>query len=259
MRCRSPRIRWIALPLLSLLVVAPIYAQLQPLHRGGDSNPQEPLPDGVYRVGRDIKAPRATYMPDPEFSEQARDVGYEGTCVLWLVVDAEGMPRKIKVTRALGMGLDDKAIEAVRQWRFTPSTKDGTPVAVQINVEVSFRLYAQGDKKPKLLQKANAGDAKAQFEIAQILLSDPYLSKDDSKGFDFLEKAAKQGLPPAQFAMGDYFSSHRNDLVTAYVWYALARKNRYKQSDQRLKDLAEKMTPEQLAEARRRVESNSPL
>ncbi len=157
------------------------------------------------------------------------------------------------------MGLDDKAIEAVRQWRFAPAIKDGTPVAVQINVEVSFRLYGQGDKKPRLFQKANAGDAKAQFEIAQIFLSDPYLANDDSKGFAFLEKAAKQDFPPAQFAMGDYFSSHRNDLVTAYVWYALARKNRYKQSGQKLKDMAEKMTPEQLAEARRRAESNSPF
>jgi hypothetical protein len=59
--------------------------------------------------------------------------------------------------------------------------------------------------------------------------------------------------------MGGYFSSHKNDLVTAYVWYALARKNRYKQSDQKLKDLAQQMTPEQLAEARQRAESNTPF
>jgi len=256
---RSPRVGWIAVLLLSLVVVVPICAQLQPLHPRGDSNPQEPLPDGVYRVGRGVSAPRATYMPDPEFSEQARAAGYEGTGVLWLVVDAEGMPQEIKVTRALGMGLDDKALEAVRLWRFKAAMKDGTPVAVQINVEVSFHLYNQGDKKPKLFQKANAGDAKAQFEIAQILLGDPYLAKDDSKGFAFLEKAAKQGLPPAQFAMGDYFSSRKNDLLNAYVWYALARKNRYKESDQKLKDLAEKMTPEQLAEARRRADSDNPF
>lgn len=245
--------------LLSLLVALPICAQLQPLHPGGDSNPNGPV-DGAYRVGGGVKAPRVTYQPDPEYSEQARRVGYEGTCVLALVVNVEGMPQDIRVAQAVGMGLDDKAIEAVRQWRFTPAIKDGTPVAVQINVEVTFRLYASYSKKgPDLFQKASAGDAKAQFEIAQILLSDPYLAKDDSKGFAFLEKAAKQNFPPAQFAMGEYYSSHRNDLVTAYVWYALARKNRYKQSDQRLKDLAEKMTPEQLAEAHRRAESNSPF
>jgi len=263
MRCRSfwigwIRIGWLALPLLSLVVaVVPICAQVQPLHpRGGDSNPQEPV-DGVYRVGHGVKAPRATFMPDPEFSEQARQAGYEGVCVLELVVDAEGMPQNIRVTHPVGMGLDEKALEAVRQWRFTPGMKGDTPVAVRINVETSFHLFAP--KKPSLFQKANEGDAKAQFEIAQILLADPYLATDDSKGFAFLEKAAKQGLPKAQFAMGDYFSSHRNELVTAYVWYALARKNRYKESDQKLKDLAEKMTPEQLAEARQRAESGNPF
>lgn len=247
---------WIAL-LLSLVVGLPIYAQLQPSQdtesgKGG-------LSGGAYRVGRGVSAPRPTYDPNPEYSEQARNLGYDGTCVVWLVVDANGLPRDIRVVRALGMGLDDKALEAVRQWRFTPAMKGDTPVAVQINVEVTFHLHGQGNEKPKLFQKANAGDAKAQFEIAQILLSDPYLAKDDSKGFGYLEKAAKQGLPPAQFAMGDYFSSHKNDLLNAYVWYALARKNRYKESDQKLKDLAEKMTPEQLAEARQRAESDNPF
>ena len=246
-------IGWIALQLFSSIMVAPICAQLQPLH-GADPNAKG-NGEEVYRVGRDVKAPRLTHQPDPEYSEQARKVGYTGVCVLELVVDAAGMPQNIRVTRAVGMGLDDKALDAVRQWRFTPSMKDGTPVAVQINVEVAFNLF--GDKKrPTLFEKANAGDAKAQFQISQILLSDPYLAQDDSKGFSYLEKAAKQNLPPAQFAMGEYFSSHKNDLVTAYVWFALARRNRYKQSDQKLKDLAEKMTPEQLAEARRRAESN---
>ena len=259
---RAPlAIGWIALLLLAPAV--PICAQLQPLHPSGDLNTrQTDAPEdepGVYRVSRGIKPPRVTSQIDPEFSEQARKAGYEGTCVLTLVVNAEGMPRNIKVTRPLGMGLDDKAIEAVRQWRFSPSLKDGEPVAVRINVEVSFRLYTQGDKNKRLFQKANDGDAKAEFEISQILLSDPELALDDSRGFAYLEKAAKQNLPPAQFAMGGYFSSHKNDLVTAYVWYALARKNRYKQSDQKLKDLAQQMTPEQLAEARQRAESNTPF
>jgi TonB family protein len=179
-------------------------------------------------------------------------VGYEGVCVLKLVVDADGMPQNIKVVRPVGMGLDEKAIAAVRQWTFSPALKDGEPVAVQIDVEVNFHLYSQ--KKPSLFDKANAGDAKAQLEIAQLLLSDPYLINDDSRGFSYLEKAARQNFPPAQFAMGEYFSSRKNDLVSAFVWYSLAQKNRYKQSDEKLRDLAEKMTPEQLAEARQRVD-----
>jgi TonB family protein len=58
-----------------------------------------------------------------------------------MVVAADGRPRDIRVARSLGMGLDEKALEAVRTWRFEPARKDGHPVAVQISVEVIFRLY----------------------------------------------------------------------------------------------------------------------
>lgn len=96
---------------------------------------------GVFRVGGGVSAPRAVFTPDPEYSEEARKAKYQGTCVLWLIVGPDGRPRDIKVARTLGLGLDEKAIEAVKQWKFEPALKDGKPVAVQINVEVSFRLY----------------------------------------------------------------------------------------------------------------------
>jgi TonB family protein len=96
---------------------------------------------GIFRVGGGVSAPRALDTPDPEYSEEARKAKYQGTCILWLIVDPNGRPRDIKVARALGMGLDEKAIEAVRNWKFEPAMKDGKPVAVQINVEVNFRLY----------------------------------------------------------------------------------------------------------------------
>ena len=96
---------------------------------------------GVFRVGGGVSAPRAVYAPDPEYSEEARKAKYQGTCVLWLVVGPDGRPRDIRIARTLGLGLDEKAIEAVRTWKFEPAMKDGRPVAVQINVEVSFRLY----------------------------------------------------------------------------------------------------------------------
>jgi TPR repeat protein len=111
---------------------------------------------------------------------------------------------------------------------------------------------------PTPFQRANAGDANAQLEIAQILLADPYLANDDSKGFSFLQKAAKQNLPAAQFAMGDYFSSRKDDLVMAYVWYAQASRKHFKDSDHKMKELALKMTPEQLSSARTRAEDNQP-
>jgi protein TonB len=96
---------------------------------------------GVFRVGGGVSAPKATFSPDPEYSEEARKAKFQGTCVLWLIVGPDGHPRDIRVSRTLGLGLDEKAIEAVKNWKFEPAMKDGKPVAVQINVEVEFRLY----------------------------------------------------------------------------------------------------------------------
>jgi periplasmic protein TonB len=96
---------------------------------------------GAFRVGGGVSAPRAIYDPEPEYSEEARKAKYQGRVLLWVIVGQDGRPRDIHVQRSLGMGLDEKAIEAVRQWRFEPSTKDGKPVPVQVNIEVSFRLY----------------------------------------------------------------------------------------------------------------------
>ena len=96
---------------------------------------------GVFRVGGGVSAPRPIFTPDPEYSEEARKAKYQGTCVLWLVVGPDGQTRDIKVARTLGLGLDQKAIDAVKRWKFEPAMKDGKPVAVQVNVEVTFRLY----------------------------------------------------------------------------------------------------------------------
>jgi len=105
-----------------------------PGHGGG-------IGGGAFRVGNGVSAPRALDTPDPEYSEEARKAKYQGVVVLWLVVGPDGRPRDIRVSRPLGMGLDQKAVEAVQRWRFEPAMKDGRPVAVQINVEVNFRLY----------------------------------------------------------------------------------------------------------------------
>ena len=96
---------------------------------------------GPFRPGNGVSAPRAIYEPDPEYSDEARKAKYQGIVVLSLIVDRSGNARNIRIMRALGMGLDEKAIDAVQKWRFAPGMKDGHPVAVQVNVEVNFRLY----------------------------------------------------------------------------------------------------------------------
>jgi periplasmic protein TonB len=96
---------------------------------------------GVFKVGGGVSAPKTIYEPEPEYSEEARKAKYQGVVVLWVVIGPDGRPRDMRVQRSLGMGLDEKAMEAVKQWRFEPAKKDGQPVAVQVNIEVNFRLY----------------------------------------------------------------------------------------------------------------------
>lgn len=95
----------------------------------------------VFRIGGGVSAPRTLYAPDPEYSEEARKAKYQGTVILWAIIGADGLPKDLRVQRALGMGLDQKALEAVRKWRFEPAMKGGQPVAVQVNIELNFRLY----------------------------------------------------------------------------------------------------------------------
>lgn len=96
---------------------------------------------GVYRIGGGVSAPVPIFTPDAEFSDEARRAKYQGVVTINLIVDAQGNPQMPRVVRPLGMGLDEKALEAVRKYKFKPAMKDGKPVAVQMGIEVNFRLY----------------------------------------------------------------------------------------------------------------------
>jgi TonB family protein len=95
---------------------------------------------GAFRVGGGVSAPSVLFKVEPEYSEEARKAKFQGTVVLAIVVDPSGKARDIRVIRPLGLGLDEKAIEAVMKWRFKPGLKDGAAVPVQATVEVNFRL-----------------------------------------------------------------------------------------------------------------------
>lgn len=95
---------------------------------------------GAYRIGGGVSAPTILSKVEPEYSEEARKAKWQGTVVLSLVVDDQGRPQALKVVRSLGLGLDQKAIEAVEKWRFRPGMKDGKAVPVMATIEVNFRL-----------------------------------------------------------------------------------------------------------------------
>ena len=100
-----------------------------------------PLSGPAFKVGDSVSAPKVISTTQPEYTKSAREAHLEGTVVLSVVVDIDGRAKDIKVAKALGSGLDERAIDSLRGWSFTPGSKDGQPVPVQINIEVTFRFY----------------------------------------------------------------------------------------------------------------------
>jgi TonB family protein len=139
---RLQRIAMVALTACALLggaaTAAALSLDVMPPDGGAAANvPAEK----VYKVGGDVSAPVLVHSVDAEFTEKAKRAKHEGVSVVSCVVDSQGMPQRVHTIRKLGMGLDEKAIDAVRQYRFKPGLLNGKPVAVAITIEVNFHLY----------------------------------------------------------------------------------------------------------------------
>lgn len=96
---------------------------------------------GVMHVGAGVTPPVVIYSVDPEFSDEARRAKYQGICIVSLIVDEHGNPTRVHVDRSIGMGLDEKAVEAVQQYRWKPAYYHGRPVAVAMSVVVNFHIF----------------------------------------------------------------------------------------------------------------------
>jgi protein TonB len=96
---------------------------------------------GIMSVGGGVSAPVVIHQAEAEFTEEARKANFQGTVSLQLIVDQQGNPQDVRVVRHAGMGLDEKAIEAVQQYKFRPAMYQGHPVAVQMIIDVDFRLH----------------------------------------------------------------------------------------------------------------------
>jgi periplasmic protein TonB len=94
----------------------------------------------IFKAGNGVSKPELIHKVEPEYSEEARKAKFQGVVVLYVVVDQNGNAVAPRVVKGLGLGLDEKALEAVIQWKFKPGYKDGRPVAVAATVEVNFRL-----------------------------------------------------------------------------------------------------------------------
>ncbi len=111
--------------------------------RGGGLGPGEGggFGGGAFSVGGGVTAPIPIYKPEPPYSEEARKAKHQGTVVVYIIVDSLGSVTEARVVRPLGLGLDEKAVDTVRTWKFKPGLRNGIPVNVKVMVEVQFRLF----------------------------------------------------------------------------------------------------------------------
>ena len=208
-----------------------------------------------------VTMPRAIHTVPVEYTEEARNAKRQGICGLSLVVGTDGKPSNIVVIKKLGMGLDQKAIDAVRQWTFEPARRNGRPIPSRLMLNVSFSLYGtENDKFIKLSEKAKQGDPAAELELANAFFAGRDIPKDENQGQALLERAAEGGLPQAQFELAERIygdGTTSANYVEAYVWYARSQRGDYAASEAKISELESRMTEEQLAEARKRLESIS--
>jgi TonB family protein len=107
-------------------------------HKRGETTatPGEP-----FEIGGEVTAPIPTYKPEPPYPERARKAKYQGSTVIWIVVDAHGNVASARVEKPLGVGLDEATLETILTWKFKPATRGGVPVPVRVKVEISFRTF----------------------------------------------------------------------------------------------------------------------
>jgi TonB family protein len=124
----------------SMLTIGVAVRRAAILKQLGRVAPAPPPQPAAYKTGGTVSPPRILSKAEPKYAEEARKHKLQGTIQLSVVIDATGTPTQIAVLRPLGMGLDEKAVEAVSQWKFSPGTKNGTAVPVVSQIEMTFHL-----------------------------------------------------------------------------------------------------------------------
>lgn len=105
---------------------------------------EAPIPESaqeVFHIGQGVTRPKPLKTPDPDFGPEARRAGYQGVVTLLFLVGAAGDVSNVRILSPLGCGLDRRAVERIQGWKFSPATKDGKPVAVELTAEIDFHLH----------------------------------------------------------------------------------------------------------------------
>lgn len=207
--------------------------------------------DDVYRVGPGVKAPKRTRSVEPEYTQQARSAGIQGTVVFDLVVDERGKPRDITIVSPLGFGLDEAAQKAIERWEFEPGTKNGSPVKIAATAEVNYRLLGRWydakaerrrtaynrairdvqrpDEKSRTRAVATIQDlakqnfAPAMFAAAVFMDEGRLLPRDPDQSLKLLTKAADKNYGPALYEVGRRCLAGRGGPVDTEQGFKLIR------------------------------------
>lgn len=213
-------------------------------------NPDVPLPPRVYRISDGVTAPGVLQKQEPEYSIEGRMARLEGTSIVSLVVNENGRAQDVRATRLVGLGLDEKAVQAISEWKFKPGMKDGMPVAVAATIEVNFHLDAhsiwrptranfmtpQGATRPTLIEApypadfgSNLNDSVAvQFDVddngipINLRAQSPSGSKLETEAVDIVsgwrfQPGIKDGKPVSVPAEFDFVHGTTGDSGTQVI------------------------------------------
>jgi len=171
------------------------------IHAQGQSSPpvtgtgaQPSSPSTVARIGPGVTPPRLKFKVEPTYTPEAQSEHVQGTVVLEIVVNEQGLPRNIKVVSPLGFGLDERAEQAVGEWRFVPGEKDGHPASIQAAIEVNFRLLGLSFDEKLEKKRTRFNEA-----LAGLNRPDPVRQ---TKAVESIERLAREKFPSAMFVLG---------------------------------------------------------
>jgi TonB family protein len=215
-------------------------------------------PNGaVAKVPVGHTPPHAIYSPEVEYTEEARTANFQGSCVVSLIIGADGRPTNVALNKKLGMGMDERVIATINRWKFEPERRNGKAVASRMELTLSFKLQANDvNKFAQLSTKAQTGDAEAEFELAQAFFEGRDVPRDEKQGMALLERAARGGNTSAMLQMGERIygdGTNSESYVAAYVWYMQARQGGDEQAQARISELESRMTPDQISTAKKQL------
>jgi len=134
---RKERVRFL---FASSVIIATFILACSMAAQNSSGNNDETIYDLDNAREHGIRAPKGIYTPEPEYTDKARRKNINGVVLLSFVVAKDGTVHDPEVTRSLESSLDKQSLDTVKKWRFEPATKDGQPVAVRIQAEMSFRI-----------------------------------------------------------------------------------------------------------------------